>query len=463
VQRALLVLIVIAAYVLFGGGPPWTLAVLAALALAALTATARAAPVFPTIARALDLSLMLVVLAMAAQTIPLPAGVRAMLSPHADQVARTVRLTAPDPWAPLTLDAGASALAIVAVALAVTVFWVARAAFAAGGALRSTCRALAIFGALAACAAVVQRAAEPGLVLGVLTPDAIAARPFGAFVNRNHFADWLLMLVPLAAGHVVARARIHTADEREWRGAARAFLRTGGLLTLLPVATMITVLLLTLSRSAVLGLGVAGLTAWWLARPRMDPHDRGWLLVVGAAGVALLVLSGLVDLDAWSVRLESAMQAAAAPDNRLVIWRETLPMTRDFWLAGTGAGTYGLGMLVYQQSQIWVPHLASWAQFNQAHNHYLQVLTEGGLLVAVPVSLALVLLVRRAESALHGDAGETYWIRVGAAAGLAGVAAASAWDIPLVMPANATVAAVLAAVLTYERRVAASPNHVTIE
>ena len=36
--------------------------------------------------------------------------------------------------------------------------------------------------------------------------------------------------------------------------------------------------------------------------------------------------------------------------NRLTIWRETMPIVRDFWLAGTGAGTYQRAMCVYQQS-----------------------------------------------------------------------------------------------------------------
>ena len=46
-------------------------------------------------------------------------------------------------------------------------------------------------------------------------------------------------------------------------------------------------------------------------------------------------------------------------------------------------------MLVYQRSSPGWP-------FNQAHNHYLQVAAEGGLLAGVPVLLALICLARAA-------------------------------------------------------------------
>jgi hypothetical protein len=42
-------------------------------------------------------------------------------------------------------------------------------------------------------------------------------------------------------------------------------------------------------------------------------------------------------------------------------------------------------------------------------------------------------------------------VRVGAAAGLAGIAAQSIWEISLIMPANAVLAGVLGGLLLYRR------------
>ena len=127
---------------------------------------------------------------------------------------------------------------------------------------------------------------------------------------------------------------------------------------------------------------------------------------------------------------------------RLVIWAESLPIARDFWLTGTGVGTYQTAMLVYQQSDRGI-------FFNQAHNQYLQVLVEGGLLLAVPVTVALVEVARLAVRRLALDLTPALWIRLGALGGLVGVAVQSVWETGLRMPANAVLAAVLAAIIVF--------------
>ena len=50
-----------------------------------------------------------------------------------------------------------------------------------------------------------------------------------------------------------------------------------------------------------------------------------------------------------------------------------------------------------------------------------------------------------------------FWVRVGAAAGLAGLAAQSIWEISLIMPANAVMAGVLGGLLLYRREARPSP------
>jgi O-antigen ligase len=98
-----------------------------------------------------------------------------------------------------------------------------------------------------------------------------------------------------------------------------------------------------------------------------------------------------------------------------------------------------------------VPHLNAWAHFNQAHNHYLQVVAEGGLLLALPLAIGLAALAAAAGRALRADRTELFWVRAGAAASLAGVAAQSLWEVPLTMPANGVLAAVLTSVLLHDR------------
>ena len=110
------------------------------------------------------------------------------------------------------------------------------------------------------------------------------------------------------------------------------------------------------------------------------------------AAAAIIVVCGFAwaDIPALRGRVATAQSGVA---NRLTIWRETVPIVRDFWLTGTGAGTYQRAMFVYQQSTRAV-------YFNQAHNHYLQVAAEGGLLLAGALAIALAVFVRAARERL---------------------------------------------------------------
>ncbi len=101
-------------------------------------------------------------------------------------------------------------------------------------------------------------------------------------------------------------------------------------------------------------------------------------------------------------------------------------------------------MFVYQRSSRAV-------YFNQAHNHYLQVAAEGGVLLAGAVILALAAFLRTARARLTERPSGLFWIRAGAACGLGAVALQSVWETGLVMPANGALAALLAAIVIFER------------
>jgi O-antigen ligase len=111
-------------------------------------------------------------------------------------------------------------------------------------------------------------------------------------------------------------------------------------------------------------------------------------------------------------------------------------------LTGTGVGTYQISMAVYQRS---MPGVI----FNQAHNHYLQVLSEGGLVVGIPVVAALVAFARESVTRLTSDRSGMFWVRAGGVSGLFGVAVQSLLETGLTTPANAAVAAVVAAIVVH--------------
>ena len=188
-----------------------------------------------------------------------------------------------------------------------------------------------------------------------------------------------------------------------------------------------------------LGLAAAAVVILIAGSRKIDRLRRRWLCAYIAAS-AIIVLA-VVDTNALVDRFN---ETVATSSGRLAIWRETLPIIGDFWATGTGAGTYQTAMLVYQESDRVV-------YFNQAHNQYLQIAAEGGLLLSVPAAVALLSFLRLARRRVMSDRTAVFWIRIGAAGGLVAVMVQSLWETGLRMPANAAVAAVLAAVVIHTR------------
>ena len=265
---------------------------------------------------------------------------------------------------------------------------------------------------------------------------------FGPFVNRNHFAGWMLMTVCLLTGSLfgqVERASPGGPDPRRqrrlaWMSSAQAngLLLMGGALLIATVS-----LFWAQSRSAIVGLGVAGTAFLWLVltRRRLGTTRRA----VAVAALCIAVLAGV--LRRGPVRLLEYFQDERNLLSRLDAWRDGWGVVRDFPFFGTGLNTYSDAMLFYQQRNPGV-HLA------QAHNDYLQLLAEGGLLVTIPAAVAILLLALAIHRNLRSARGQArgYWIRAGAAVGLLAIAVQEVFEFSLQIPADALLFCTLAAV-----------------
>lgn len=452
-QRALLILLVAASYLMLAGADPAALAALLVFAFA-LTAIAPR-KVLDDVAntRTLDFALLAVAFVLLLQLVPLPSAIANALSPHREELATALRVAPPGAaapaWASLSIDRNLTLIALGEYLLAVLAFWGSRAVFGAGGNTRAFCRVLTLMAAFFAVFALIQRAAAPGTVLFTIEPEARSANPFGAFVNRNHFAAWLLLACGPVTGYFIARLKTHPS-RGHFRVSLVQVMRSGIVFTATAVFLIVGTLLSVMSRSAVAGLGAAAVAGWWLARPRLRVERTSIPATLGFVGALLLIFVVFVDTDRLAERLQHSFSTDVEL-SRVSIWRESLPMARDFWTAGTGAGTYSDAMTHYQQSRVWVGSMGKWAHFNNAHSHYLQVFTEGGLLLALPVLWAIAALVSVGIRTARADKGEMFWVRVGAGASLAGIAVQSIWEVPLTIPANAVLAGVSAGLLLYRR------------
>jgi len=401
--------------------------------------------------RLLDYALIGSTAAVACQLPPLPSSLLTFISPKAETVRSILLLSsgggAVDGWAPASLAPESTAYALALVVTAMVAFWTARQVCAQGG-TRPLARAVAIIGLLAAVAAIVQQAGDPRLIYGRWMPRDEGARPFGPFINRNHFATWVLMAFPLALGYVVATVSAHRPTRRLTSEMAVVLQGLGTSTAWVAVAAAVMTIGLTAStsRSGLIGLGVSLVAAAWVGRRRMDRRTRLW----GITGALVLGSSvfAYVNMHALLWRVEETLTAGAG--GRPQVWRETLPIVHDFWMTGTGLGTYQTAMLVYQQGNR--------AMFvNQAHNQYLQLLSEGGVLLAVPVLIGVCAFLRLFMRRLRADSSPSAWIRIGGITAIVAVAVQGFWETGLRMPANGVLFAIAAAVAVHRPSEPRSP------
>jgi len=412
------------------------------VAATVLAVVARPAPATSRDTRALDILLLAAVAAAAAQLVPLPSAIRAAIAPHVDGLRSAIYLgpTGAGGWWPLSVSPGWTAYSVGLVMTALLVFWTARRACALGMSPRIV-RHVAFAGLVAALVALAEQAAgDPALIYGQWRPRDAGAQPFGPFVNRNHFATWVLMACPLAAGYVAAQFSARRASPAlraklvallEWLGTSALWVGVAGVV-------MTLALVVSTSRSGLLAFSVSLVGASWLARGRLT--RKGWSLGLLAVITLAALLVAYVNVQPLLSRVDETLAVGAGGRPR--IWQETFRLIRDFWLTGVGLGSYQTAMLVYQQTDRSV-------FINQAHNQYLHFLAEGGVLVAAPAVMAAASFVRLFRVRLAQDTSSAVWLRIGGAAAILAVAVQGAWETGLGMPANGMLFAIAAAVAVH--------------
>ena len=412
--------------------------------------TTRHAGLPRSIGPALWLGLVAIAAVLLVQLVALPADVLERISPSTHQFLEAydipyaaALLSDRVPAHPISLKPEASALGTTFF-LSLAVLFVACTAMLERGAARPIVIGLVCLGTVVALMALAQKAMVPRKIYGFWEPTD-GHSPFGPFVNRNHFAGWMLMTLSVSLGYLAAalpaRRRPRLRDWRDrlaWLASAQAnriALASAGILV------MSIALALTTSRSGIMGfLLAAAVVGVFALRTRRDEVSRPFMAVY----VVLLVILTVSWVGVDSVGQHFTDTPVDADIKRLGIWKNTLAVVDDFPLTGTGLNTFGTVMLVYQTVD---PHVAVQA----AHNDYLQLAAEGGLLLGIPIAFTVVAFARQTVGRLRESPGgrRVHWLRVGAVTGLLAMGLQETVEFSLQMPGNATLFAVLAALAVH--------------
>jgi len=400
-------------------------------------------------------ALALLIAAVSLQLIPLSVSNIRWISPETDVVLRRYSVGYPalrEAYA-LSIAPRATMLGLAATgALSVLLLGLAR-ALTRDDTLHIA-RGVSILGVVLAVAGIVQKAMWNGKIYGFWTPMQ-AGDSFGPFVNRNHFAGWMLMALPLAVGYFCARAARGMRQVKPgWRNRTVWFSSADASETILvgfAVLLMALALTLTMSRSGILGLlGALILSGWFVIRRQATGSRRA--IVAGYLIFVALVAAGWTGFESLAARF--AQNGTADIGGRLGIWGDTWRLAGRFPLAGTGLNTYGAATIFYQTVE-------PTTHFAEAHNDYLQLLAEGGALVCIPAALVILAFAWTVHRRFREVSVESsdYWIRIGAVTGILAIALQEISEFSLQMPGNAALFVLLCGIAA--RRASRSrPNYV---
>ena len=301
-------------------------------------------------------------------------------------------------------------------------------------------RTIMIFGFCLAIFGLTQSFTSPNKVYWIRELSQSTA--FGPFINRHHFAGYMELTIALPLGLLFAGA-----VEREKR------LLYGFVAGLMGVA-----LVMTSSRGGIISL-VAQIfffvlvTSLWKPeikhkRPRRSRFKTG-LLRIGL-GVALILglLVGVLLLggELSITRFIDSVNTDDPTTGRSHFWSVTLDIIRAHPWLGTGLGAFGVIYTHYDNR-------SGLFRLEQAHNDYLQVLSDGGVIGAALALCFVVLLFRFAFVRIKTKDAFRRGVVLASIGGCFAVLVHSLFDFTLHTTSNALLFLVLAALATMDGRV----------
>jgi len=283
-----------------------------------------------------------------------------------------------------------------------------------------------------------------GTILGYPVPYNTTC--FGTFMSRNHAGVYLYLHAAIALGLMLWHIR--RAGENVLRGGphlAAAFVAFAlGLLAALTNSTAGAAVALTL-------LIVAPLLAFWFGFPGSRGSRRQIMLITGGA-LALSAASILLVADLQPIigrfKMKAASYQATGVDDRAPLRRATWALATEggasgrVWV-GYGAGSYRWISPPYQAQQKELQRDGKlFYRAIHAHNDWLEMLAEWGIIGLLPVLAFLGWLFARLARAFRPGHPETYPLALGLILlGLHATVDLLFWFTPLMFTAGFVLAA----------------------
>jgi O-antigen ligase len=309
--------------------------------------------------------------------------------------------------------------------------------------LRLLVRTITVFGFFLAIFGLTQSFTSPDKVYWIR--ELPQSQAFGPFINRHHFAGYMELALALPLGLVFTGS-----IEREKKF---IYLFAAGLMAVALIMTNSRGGLLSLFAELLFLVATMGLRRRHKHKKRESeehkPRIKSAAMKAGLALALVVALFGGVVLlggEEALTRMVGSVNTDDPTTGRAHFWSVTVDIIKHHPWVGTGLGAFGVVYTSYDSRN-------GMYRLEQAHNDYLQVLSDGGIVGAVIGLFFVVSLFRMGFARRESRDDFRRGVATGALAGCFAVLVHSFFDFTLHTPANALLFLVLAALATMNGRV----------
>jgi O-antigen ligase len=238
--------------------------------------------------------------------------------------------------------------------------------------------------------------------------------PFGPFVNRNHFAGFAELTIPVGLALMI------------FRGLRRDTFPLASLLTIVPVGALI----LSGSRGGIVGFGFQLVVLALMVRSRKRTPEAPHLAALALVGFAAIALIGWLGTSTAIERFSTLHAGDVTLSRRATMVRGAGRVFLAHPIAGCGLGSL---VAVYPKFETFYDGLV----VDHVHNDYMELLAEMGLLGGLCGMAFIWILFRDAKKCFAAEQGHfSRAIHAAATTAICGLLLHGLVDFNLHIPSN---------------------------
>jgi O-antigen ligase len=262
----------------------------------------------------------------------------------------------------------------------------------------------------------------------------------GTFVNRDHFAAYMNMTIPVIASWIAFH--LHQSTKSAFSSMSRSLniltYKSGSLtLSIIFFSLMTISSFFSLSRAGIVSCLLAFAFLFFIKAKSSGKLQLSTLIII----IILIILS----LIYWIGYIPILQRFKAVPADfestagRFAVWKNSIRIIKDFPILGIGIGNTAYVFTKYKSF--------SNTHYSYLHNDYLQFTVEHGLIAALILFVIIFLFYNQILQFPWINNSRSQFLAFGMLAAITSVALHSFFDFPLQTPANAVLFTIYIALL----------------